>query len=388
MGEQLLTLLANGYISSLLIETLTKNRIPVLPQNEIVVKKLGNHVEDLIILSEKEAVKLLLKSNTLIYTNAEEMLPILLKNSRDQLMIDNIKLFKNKSMMRLLMKKIYPDFYFLEVRKEKLKYIHLQPDKTYIVKPAVGFLSIGIRKIKAESDRNKAIDEVNSEIKKYSSTFPSSVISPNKLLIEEYIFGEEFACDAYFDSEGKAVILGIYSHPFLNEDDFRDVVYYTSSKIMHEMLPKIGEFFYELSSLKKIYNFPIHIEFRLYENRLIPIEINPMRFGGFGLANLPYFAFRINSYEYYFSRKKPDWDEILEEVGEEIFYFALGRVPEKLSGDKKPDHEKFKGTFKNLIDYYELDYNKYPAFAIAFGKTDDISEALKYLSFDFNSYFY
>jgi len=388
MGELSLAILAKGFISPLLIETLAEHKIPFLPQNKKVIEKLRSCAGNLNILDEEEAIKLLLNRNTPIYTNAEDALPFLLKNSPDPSLVDNIRLFKNKLLMRLFLNKIYSDFYFLAVDKEELKHIDLPAGGTYIIKPSIGFLSIGIRKIRTKEDLHSVIDEIFSETKKYSNTFPSSVINTDKFLIEEYIVGEEFACDAYFNSEGQAVILGIYSHPFLNEDDFRDVVYYTSSSIMHEMLPKVEEFFHSIASFKKIINFPVHIEFRLRKNMLVPIEVNPMRFGGFGLANLPYYAFGINSYEHYFLGKKPDWDKILEKRKDEIFTFVLGRVPEKLSGDKKPDHEKFKGTFKDLIDYYELDYKKYPAFAIAFGKTDDLSEALKYLGFDFDEYFY
>lgn len=388
MNEHVLALIADGHISPYLIKTLAKHRIPVLAQNKKVIEKISGYGEDITFLSEEEGIELLLNYNDLIYTNAEETLPVLLKNSIDQSLINNIRLFKDKSKMRLFLKNIYPDFYFLEVKKEELKYINIVSGMTFIIKPAVGFLSIGIRKIKTSKDIDEKINEIFSEIKKYSKTFPPSVINPDRFLIEEYLTGAEFACDAYFNSIGEPVILGIYSHPFLNEDDFRDVVYYTNSKIMYEMLPKIENFLRTLSSLQKISNFPVHIEFRWHKNNLIPIELNPMRFGGFGLADLPNFAFGINSYEHYFFGKKPDWNKILASSGDENFYFVLGRMPERLSAGRKPDHEKFKDTFRDLIDYYELDYIRYPAFAIAFGRTDNINEALKYLSYDFNEYFY
>ncbi len=388
MKNNSLTLLADTYISPLLIKTLTKYKIPILIQNRKLMEKLKNSVKDLIILNKNKAVRLFSKTNGVFYTNSENILPSLIKNLKNKLLIDNIQLFKNKSLTRSFLKRILPTFFFLEVEKENLGDINLQSNKAYIIKPSVGFLSIGIRKIKSIDDIDVKINEIFSEIKKYSGTFDKAVLNPNKFLIEEYITGKEFACDAYFDSNGAPVILCIFSHPFLNEDDFRDVVYYTNSEIMYKMLPIVEEFLHKLSSLKKITNFPFHMEFRFYKNQVVPIEINPMRFAELSLADLPFFAFGINSYEYYFLKKKPDWDKILLRIGKENFFFVLGRVPEKLPDKKRPDHKKFKDTFKNLIEYYILDYRKYPVFAVAFGKTNNISETLKYLNFDFSNYFH
>jgi len=229
---------SDTYISPLLIKTLAKHKVPILSQNKKLTERLRDFTEDLIILRKNESNKLFLKSNSLIYTSSEDALPFLLKNSNDQSLIRGIKLFKNKSQMRLLLKKFFPDFFFLEVEKEKLKDVDLPSDKTYIIKPSVGFFSICIRKIKNKKDLNEKIDGMFSEIEKYSKMFDINVINSDKFLIEEYLTGKEFACDAYFDSKGVPVILCISLHPFLNEDDFRDIVYYTSSRIMYEMSPK------------------------------------------------------------------------------------------------------------------------------------------------------
>jgi hypothetical protein len=57
----------------------------------------------------------------------------------------------------------------------------------------------------------------------------------------EKIQGEDFACDAYINVDGVPIVLGIYEHPFLDKDDFRDIVYYTSGKVMRKMLPRVKD---------------------------------------------------------------------------------------------------------------------------------------------------
>jgi hypothetical protein len=36
-------------------------------------------------------------------------------------------------------------------------------------------------------------------------------------LVEEFVEAEEFACDGFWDEDGKTVITGIYRHPFASD---------------------------------------------------------------------------------------------------------------------------------------------------------------------------
>lgn len=56
-------------------------------------------------------------------------------------------------------------------------------------------------------------------------------------------------------------------------------------------------------------NFPAHIEIRIDKNGNInPIEVNPLRFGGWcTTGDISWYAYGFNSYEYFLKGKKPDW---------------------------------------------------------------------------------
>ena len=50
--------------------------------------------------------------------------------------------------------------------------------------------------------------------------------------MEEYVEGEEYAIDCYFDEKGEVVILNILHHKFSSGRDTSDRVYSTSKEII------------------------------------------------------------------------------------------------------------------------------------------------------------
>ena len=77
-------------------------------------------------------------------------------------------------------------------------------------------------------------------------------------------------------------------------------------------------------------NFPFHLELRKNENKIIPIEINPMRFCGWCITDIAQYAWGINVYEYYFKNLKPDWEEILSNSADDYYYFTIGDIPSSI----------------------------------------------------------
>jgi hypothetical protein len=131
-------------------------------------------------------------------------------------------------------------------------------------------------------------------------------------------------------------VLGIYAHPLLDEEDFRDIVYYTSAGIMKKMLPRISDFLRRLSSQTGLRGIPMHAEFRMQKNRLMPIDVNPLRFGSFSLPDLTFFAFglnHINTITIIWSHSGTGFSQ----AGEDIFF----RVLTGCQKDRReaPDHE-------------------------------------------------
>ena len=175
--------------------------------------------------------------------------------------------------------------------------------KPFIIKPAVGFLSLGVHKVRNKEEWEKVKKDIKAEIFEISKLFPKSVLNISKFILEEIIVGEEFALDVYYNSNKEPVILNILKHPFLDGDDVSDRAYITSRTVIEEnlgcfekVLAKAGKTF-ELNFLN-IENFPMHIELiKKQDGEVIPVEINPMRFAGWCTTDLAYFSFGINVYE-------------------------------------------------------------------------------------------
>jgi hypothetical protein len=382
--ENSLALLSDDYISPLLLNTLMREDIPALIRGKRLKGELERFYPGLKVLNKAEAMDIISKENNRLLMNSEDFLSCLIDNAPEPSKAERLKVLSDKRQFREMEREAYPDYFFMETESDRLKdaKIKLPPGRSYIVKPSSGPRVIGagvrtgVRMLKDRSDLEQVAKSLTQD---------NMSLDPGSFLIEEYIRGDEFACDAYISPRGEPVVLGIYAHPLRDPEDFRDIVYFTSAGIMRKMLPRVSDFLRRLSNQTGLQGIPLHVEFRLKENRLMPIEVDPLRFGSFSIPDLVFFAFGLNPYKYYYNYLKPEWERIISQAGEEIYFRVLARMPKEAEG-KTPDHEEFADTVQDMVGYCKLDTNRYPAFSIAFGRTKDMDSVLKYLNLDFRMY--
>ncbi len=227
-------ILEKPYVSEFLIETVKKNNFCVL-DNEISRKYLSEKY----LVSDKDAVKLYLDKNEPVYTNSENALNWIDKNLPNSPLNKLIKLSKDKVKFRSALKEIYPDYFFKEVTKDELKTVDVSFLKfPLVLKPSVGFLSFGVYGTENEKSWKNITERIDEDIKKFENIFPQNVVNTSKFIIEEMIEGDEYALDAYFNHNGEAVILNIFHHPFSDNNDVSDRIYYTNKEIMLSYLDK------------------------------------------------------------------------------------------------------------------------------------------------------
>jgi hypothetical protein len=93
----------------------------------------------------------------------------------------------------------------------------------------------------------------------------------------------------------------------------------------------------------------------------VPIEINPMRFMGFCVADVEYYFYGINPYEYFFQQKKPDWNKILESRSDKLYGMFGIDIPKHLDKNRVSfDYEKFIAHFSKPLHYVKMDYTRLP----------------------------
>ena len=203
-------ILNNPYISDFLVETIKKNNYKVL-DNEFARKYF-----DINYLTKKEDALNVEK----FYLNSENSIDWIISNYPDKPIADMIKISKDKSLFRNMLSKIYPNYFYKECNLSDLKTLDLNTiNYPIILKPCVGFLSFGVYPIKNKTDFENVLNNIEQDIEKFKNVFPSCVVDTSKFILEEMIEGDEFAIDAYFDENGKATILNIFQHPFLDEND-------------------------------------------------------------------------------------------------------------------------------------------------------------------------
>ncbi len=250
--------------------------------------------------------------------------------------------------------------------------------------------SIGVRVISGEQEWSKAINWELNELEPLTDDWDSKIISNSPYLVEEFIDGEEFACDGFWNSNGEVIITCIYRHPFASQTDVRDLVYYTSRQLMLEMLASTTSLLEKIGAKLSLRRFPFHLELKKStKGTLIPIELNPLRFGGIALADLPEYAFGFNPYELFFTDEAPDWETLLvDENNSHTYVLVIGNVlPHYEAGKYLIDHKGFRSIFGNtLLNYLPSNSKVTTVFGVTYIRVDKFEDALAYLELDFDSF--
>ncbi|MHB1105995.1 MAG: ATP-grasp domain-containing protein [Lutibacter sp.] len=365
-------LIDQPYISSFLLRTIKENQL------EIVSTEAARAMifdDSLNWISENDAVKFI-KNNTNcpVYTNSENTISWIEKNLASTKLPGQIQVFKNKIKFRELLKNTFPDYFFKGIKFEDLAHLSLSTIKfPFIIKPAVGFFSLGVHKVDNPEEWPFVLNKITNDIAEIRSFYPNEVVDTSNFIVEECIEGEEYAMDCYFNKDGEPVILSMLHHRFSTGKDVNDRVYTTSEEIIEKHLPTMQEFLSTLGKLVNLKNFPFHVEVRIDKNgTVIPVEVNPMRFGGWcTTADLSYFAYGFNSYLYFLNGTKPNWKELFKKGKNKKYSLILldnnSGIPE--NNIVSFDYELLLSDFENPMELRKVDFNEYPFFGMVFVET-------------------
>jgi len=343
--ESSLALLADAYTSPLLLNTLLREKIPAWARTPRLKEDLEKNCQGLRILDDDKASQIISNPHSKIFLNSADMLTVLMECSKAE----------------------------VEEIEGRIKAIKLLEDR--------------------ESLR-KALNRVGKGPSKGSAKGSS---------FGEIGKGQRIVCDAYFNSMGEPIILGIYAscaskerpqaskaiakaQEQMQQPQSHGTLYYTSPGVIRRRLPRIVDMLKKVSPAKEIKDIPFHVEFVLQRNKLLFSEAIPMSFGAFSISDLPFFAFNINPYRYYFRDTSPEWKETLERSEDKINFWVLSDLGQKAPAEAEADHDEYIETFEDLMGYCKLDLDRYTAFSVAFGRADSRAEVMKYANFDFASY--
>ena len=360
-------LIDKPFVSDFLIDTIRSNNYKI-----IATKVARELIQDATLnwVSEEEASSILRENPEIsIYSNSENALAWIDRNHGESELSSQLKILKNKVQFREISKDLFPDFYFKQVGIDEIQLLRNDEIRfPFVIKPAVGFFSIGVYIVENEKDWLKAKSELQQE--KLKSIFPENVLNTSTFIIEEFIQGEEYAIDYYYDSDGNAVLLNVLHHLFSSGTDTSDRVYSTSKEIIEKYKTELEIFLTKIGKALHLKNFPAHAEVRIdKQGKIIPIEVNPLRFGGFcTTADLLGVTVGFNEYQCFYDNKKPDWETIFKGKENKIFSVVIldnnsGILPSDILEFKYSD---LANDFEKPVLIRELDINNYPVFGFAF----------------------
>jgi hypothetical protein len=313
-----------------------------------------------------------------ILTSGEHALGWLTEHLGDSPAARASALFKDKAAFRRQLEPLFPDLYFAELSAAELEHYSPPADLyPFVIKPSVGFFSIGVHIVRDPGDWSSASERIAREVAGAGQHFPEHVLSEARFLVESYIQGEEYAVDASYDGDGEPTVYNILQHRFASGDDVSDRLYVSSRQIIESLMPGAQRFLRDINRDREIRDFPLHAEFRRSPGgRLVPIEINPLRFGGWcTTGDFAHYAWGFNSYACYMNGLKPDWADVFEGRGDRQYSLVVldnstGIPSERIASF---DYESLLQRFSRPLHLSRMDFREFPLFGFLFLETADSS---------------
>ncbi len=383
-------ILEEPYVSDLLAATVAASGLPVLDTPKARTALAGTGVE--LLSGAKFADVYERTPGARLYSNSENAIGWIAEHLADTPLPGRIDTFKDKVRFRDLVADLFPGYGFADLSLADLRAFDPTSLRCpFVIKPAVGFFSMGVHVVESPEVWPGIVDTIEREVETFRAIYPDQVLGLHRFIAEEVIEGDEFAIDAYFDSEGAVTIVNIYGHLFASAEDVSDRVYHTSIELIEQYREPFAAFLGEVGRRAGLVDFPMHAELRVDgAGRIAPIEINPMRFGGWCTTDLAHFAYGLNPYTTYLSGDSPDWAAIAKEKRGKLTAIVVADLPSSvdLARIESVDLAAFEANFSRVLELRPTDFNRYPVFAFTFVEVPahDLSELHAVLGADLTRY--
>ncbi len=383
-------ILEDPYVSDFLKNTVLERRGIVL--NNAKARASLDNAKTGVRLLDDAAFAAAARHSPRIYANSENAIGWIAANLADTKLPAMIDVFKDKVAFRDLIAPMYPGYFYKGVSFEDLE--NVDPEELVypcIVKPAVGFFSLGVHRVESAADWVPTVEKIRADMERIRRYYPREVLDADRFVIEHCIEGEEFAVDAFYDADGNVVIVNILGHLFASANDVSDRVYITSPAIIQRWREPFTAFLAELGERAELSDFPVHVELRVDEaGNIAPIEVNPMRFAGWCVTDLAHHAYGVNPYACYLDGLAPDWNTILPPREGNVYAVVVADISPDVdcSAILQVDYEGFRGCFSKPLELRPVDHTRYGVFAFLFAqdREDDLGELRAILSSDLKEF--
>ena len=370
-------ILEEPYVSDLLVATVGELGLPVL-RTPMAERRLPAALGDLL-RDDADFATAARTPGARLYSNSENAIGWIAAHLAGSDLPRSIELFKDKLAFRDLVADLYPDYRYAGVPAGELR--AFDPTPTGAVRGQAGGGLLQPRRARGPVRRGMAGDRARDRARGTRAGPPLSAAGagPGPLRDRRGDHGRGVRRGPYYDADGAPVLVNVYAHLFSSAEDVSDRVYYTDAATVARLGPPAEEFLAEFGRRAGLADFPVHTELRVDDaGRVAPIEVNPMRFGGWCATDLAHFAHGLDPYRCYLIGERPDWARIAAETAGRTTALIVADLPSTvdLAAIASVDYEGFAGRFSRVLELRPTDYNRYPVFAFTFVEvaSDDLSE--------------
>ena len=182
------------YVSEPLVAWLEESGHPVL--DNAPARDLAAQGRALNLVPEDEAARRL-GAGERVYANSENALAWIVDHVGNPGLVHAIQLFKDKARMREELKPLDPDLFFRTCSVDELFKLDFERLETpFVLKPSVGFCSMGVHAVHDRDDWQRALSDIAQNASAWHDLYPESVVGTGSFMLEGYLEGTEYALDA------------------------------------------------------------------------------------------------------------------------------------------------------------------------------------------------
>ena len=340
------------YASAPLLDYIEESQHPVLAND--FSRSLAD-ARSLNLVDDAEAVRRL-EAGERVYTNSENALAWIMDHVDKPGLTEAIALFKDKALMREKLVALNPNLFYATVTRDELDAVNVDDlPLPVVLKPSVGFCSMGVYVIEEPDDWADAVADIARREDGWHERYPESVVGGDVYIIEGFISGVEYALDCYFDEESAPHLLNVLRHDFAGPEDTSDRMYLTDEAIVNEMGPRFLAWLEAVNAIVGARNIPVHVELRVDGDVIAPIEFNPLRFAGLGGTDVAYFGVGLRTYEAFLENEKVDLAALYRAHPGRVFSMSLLNPAPEADLAAPFDHDALLARCSHVLSYHRFD---------------------------------
>lgn len=361
-------ILDEPYASVPLLDWMEASAHPVLT-NEFT-EKLSAGGRALNLVDAAECARRL-EAGERIYTNSENALAWILDHVENPTLTDAIRLFKDKAAMREKLAPLSPGLFHETVDCAGLEAVNVADlPLPVVLKPSVGFCSMGVYVIEEPEDWAAAVADIARREDGWHERYPESVVGSSEYLIEGYLAGTEYALDAYFDEGGTPHILNILRHDFAGPEDTSDRMYLTDGAIVDAWNDRFTAWLAAVNKVVGARSIPVHVELRVDEDTIAPIEFNPLRFAGLGGTDVAFYGVGLRTYEAFLEDTPVDLEALYAAHPGKVYSMSLLNPAPEADLARPFDGAALCERFSHVLAYHGFDPVTVGFYGFLFLETD------------------